>query len=118
VAEEYEETPLYGADTRPATLRWIGLPLTVGTPLIMAVPILMNLFHTWRDRVVVYSILAIVALGLWSVLRYDHNALRILARWFQTKFKSFDAMKWKGATPDPFPFCASKIPHGIYEDIP
>ena len=114
--DDYEETPLYGADTRPATLRWVGLPLTVATPLVMAVPILMNLLHSWRDRVVAYSILGSVAVGLWSVLRYDHNALRIAAHWFHTKFKSFDALRWKGATPDPFPFRVSKIPYGIFED--
>lgn len=116
MAEEYEETPLYGADTKPATLRWVGLPLTIGTPIVAAIPILMNLLHSWRDRLVAYSLLAIVAVALWSVLRYDHNALRILGLWLNTKFLSFDARKWKGATVDPFPFKKSKVPYGIFED--
>ena len=76
--EDYEETPLYGGDTRPATVRWVGLPLTVACPLLMAVPMIVNLISTWRSRFVAFGLLAVVAVFLWSMLRYDHNALRIL----------------------------------------
>jgi hypothetical protein len=81
----------------------------------MAVPMIMNLIASWRVRFVAFGVLVVVAVFFWSMLRYDHNALRILERWLHTKFKSFDARKWKGATPDPFPF-ASKTPRGIYDD--
>jgi type IV secretory pathway VirB3-like protein len=114
--EDYEETPLYGGDTRPAMVRWVGLPLNVATPLVVAVPIVMNLIAGWRSRFVAFGMLSVVVALLWSVLRYDHNALRILWRWLWTKCGSFDAMKWKGAAVDPFPFRPSKTPHGIFDD--
>jgi type IV secretory pathway VirB3-like protein len=114
--EDYEETPLYGGDTRPAVLKWVGLPLTVAAPLVMAVPMIMNLIAGWRSRFVAFGMLVVVAVFFWWMHRHDHNALRILARWLHTKFKSFDARKWKGATPDPFPFRPSKTPHGIFDD--
>ena len=116
MAEDYEETVLYGGDTRPAVLRWVGLPLTVAVPLVIAVPIIFNWISAWRGRCVAFAIWAIAGACCWVLLRYDHNAPRILDRWFNTKFLSFDARKWLGATPDPFPYRASKDPHGIYND--
>lgn len=113
--EDYEETALYGGDTRPAMLRWVGLPLTVAVPLVMAVPMIMNLIAGWRARFFMFGVLTVVAVFLWWTLRYDHNALRILGRWGRTKFGSFDARKWKGATPDPFPI-RSKTVRGVYDE--
>lgn len=107
---------LAGGDTRPATVRWVGLPLTVVVPLVMAVPMTINLVSSWRGRFVAFGIEVVAVVFFWALLRHDHNALRILVRWLRTKCGSFDAQKWKGAAPDPFPYRPSKSPHGIYDD--
>ena len=115
MAEDYEETRL-ADDIRPAIVRWIGLPLYTAVPLIMAAPIIINTMSSWRARLVALAILTVAAIFFGLVLRHDYNMLRILWRWFLTKFMSFDARKWKGATTDPFPYRASKAPHGIYDE--
>lgn len=114
MSEDLEETKLYGGDTRPALLRFVGLPLSVSVGLVMAIPLIMNLMRSWRWRAAGFFLLICVAVFLWTMLRYDHNALRILRRFIQTKFMSFDAQSWKGAVPEPLPFMPPKKPHGIF----
>lgn len=108
-----EQTALAGGDTRPAIVKYIGLPLTMVAPLVVAYGLIMALLPNWHYRFVGFSVLAIVAVVLSSLVRRDHNALRIVRLWFQGKGKSLDSHRWNGATVEPFPLRRSKTPRGI-----
>jgi type IV secretory pathway VirB3-like protein len=46
-------------------------------------------------------------------VRYDYNAVGVVALWLKTKARSFDAHFWGGASPAPFPIRQGKLPRGI-----
>jgi hypothetical protein len=54
--------------------------------------------------------------GARLLVRYDYNAVGVVALWLKTKARSFDAHFWGGASPAPFPIRQGKFPRGIAND--
>ena len=103
----FEEAPLFVADTRPAMA--FGVPHTMTVLLIAAfgesIVFIGPLYAFW---VIVPWILAMQA------VRKDYNMPRIFMLWLQSKAMAFDAFRWYGASPSPFPLRAGKYPRGIW----
>jgi type IV secretory pathway VirB3-like protein len=110
---ELEKTALAGADTRPALVQYIGLPLTVVVGLFMAYGLIMGLVDDWHYKLSALGLLLVASAALCVVMRRDHNALRIALRWLQSKAWSLDSHEWNGATVEPFPIRRSKTSRGI-----
>ncbi len=108
-----EETPLAGGDTRPALVKFIGLPLSVVVGLFMSYGLIMGLMDSWRYKIGALGVLLVATVALCGIMRRDHNAARIIRLWFQSKALSLDNHKWNGATIEPFPLRRSKTPRGI-----
>ena len=108
-----ENTPLAGADTRPAVVNYIGLPLTVVVALFMAYGLIMGLINDWHYKLIALGLLLAATFLLCAIMRRDHNAARIARLWFQSKALSLDNHKWNGATIEPFPVRRGKAPRGI-----
>jgi type IV secretory pathway VirB3-like protein len=108
-----EQTALAGGDTRPALVKYIGLPLKAVIALVVAYGMIMALMPNWTYRFVGFGILVVAAVSLWAIMRRDHNALRIFRLWCQGKGKSLDSHHWNGASVDPFPLRRSRTPRGI-----
>jgi type IV secretory pathway VirB3-like protein len=108
-----DKTPLAGADTRPALVKYLGMPLSLVVTLVMAYGMILALMPDWHYRVVGFVALAIFAVFLSMLVRHDHNAPRIVLLWLQSKAKSLDNHRWNGATVEPFPARRSKTPRGI-----
>ncbi len=108
-----ENTTLAGGDTRPAMVKYIGMPLMMLAPLVMAYGLILALMPDWHYRFGGFAVLVIVAAGLSALVRRDHNALRIARLWLQGKAQSLDNHKWNGASVHPFPLRRSKTPRGI-----
>ena len=116
MAEELDETPFYGGDTRPAMTKYFGLPITAVAVGFMAIVGGMNLFIDWRFKLAWICLMLLGCTGLWSIYRHDHNALRIFWLWLNTKFRSFDSRHWSGATLEPFPVRWRDGPRGFFDD--
>ena len=95
--EELEEAPLFVAATRPALVA--GLPLGLAVAFIMLGGFIMILGQN--------PLYELALLPLWvsarAILRYDYNAVRIVTLWLRSSMRSFDAHRWGGASPSPFP---------------
>ena len=105
--ERLDEVPLFVAATRPALI--MGLPLGLFVLFLMAIALIM---------IFVQNPLYEIGLApLWSgarvLVRYDYNAVGVVALWLRTKARSFDAHYWGGASPAPFPIHQGKLPRGI-----
>ena len=112
--EALDETPFYAGDTRPAMARHIGLPLTTVGGLFIAFGMIINLLGNWRLKLIGVFLLLCLAVGLWAVLRHDHNVLRVAARYLNTKFGCLDSTHWSGATLEALPV-NDKTPRGFYD---
>jgi type IV secretory pathway VirB3-like protein len=108
-----EKTPLAGGDTRPAFVKYIGMPLRMVVGLVVAYGLILAIMPGWYYRLIALGILAMVAIALSELVRRDHNAPRIVLRWLQSKAKSLDNYRWNGATVEPWPARRSKTPRGI-----
>jgi type IV secretory pathway VirB3-like protein len=108
-----EKTPLAGGDTRPALVKFIGLPLSAVVVLFMCYGLIMGIMDSWRYKLMALGIMLMVAMMLSRLMRRDHNALRGALLWFQSKALSLDNHKWNGTTIEPFPLRRSKTPRGI-----
>ncbi len=111
--ESLEETPLAGGDTRPALVKFIGLPLSVVVGLFMTYGLIMGMVDGWRYKIIGLGVLLVATVVLCRIMRRDHNAARIVLLWLQSKALSLDNHKWDGATIEPFPLRRSKTPRGI-----
>ncbi len=108
-----EKTKLARGDTKPATVKYIGTPLTMVAPMVSAYGMILGLMPNWHWRIAGLVVLVIVGMGLAALVRRDYNALRIAMRWVQGKGRSLTNRQWNGATIEPFPRRRSKTPRGI-----
>jgi type IV secretion system protein VirB3 len=105
--QELEASPLFVAATRPAMV--LGLPIGLAVVFMMAVAAIMitvqNPFYE----------LALIPAWIVAreVVRLDYNGVRIAQLWLETKVASFDAHRWGGASPSPFPIRPGRHPRGI-----
>jgi type IV secretion system protein VirB3 len=105
--ERLDEVPLFVATTRPALI--MGLPLGLFVLFLMAIALIMIFVQN-----PLYEIgLAPLWFGARILVRYDYNAVGVVALWLRTKARSFDAHYWGGASPAPFPIRQGKLPRGI-----
>lgn len=108
-----DRTPVAGAGTRPALVKYVGMPIHIVVGLVMAYGLIIALMPDWHYRFVGFFVLGFFAIGLSALVRRDHNALRIAALWMQSKGKSLENHKWNGASVEPFPVRRSKTARGI-----
>jgi type IV secretion system protein VirB3 len=107
--EPLEETPLFVAATRPALV--VGMPIGLAVVFMMVFALIMILGQN--------PFYELVLVPLWfgarMLVRYDYNAVRIVSLWLQSSARSFDAHRWGGASPSPFPVRRSSRPRGIFD---
>jgi type IV secretion system protein VirB3 len=102
-----EESPLFVAATRPALVA--GMPIGLAVAFLLAFALIIIFAEN-----PLYEIILLPAwFGARLLLRYDYNAVRIVALWLQTSARSLDAHRWGGASPAPFPIRRTRRPRGI-----
>lgn len=108
--EPLEEAVLHVANTRPALVPWIGLPVEVFSPLFVLSCELGMV--SWKFAVFSLPLWAIAAI----IVRRDYNAGRVWIAWARTTAASFDGWHWGGSAVSHFPIRAPKRYRGIAPD--
>ena len=108
--ELLEEAPLFVAATRPALVA--GMPIGLAVAFMMVFALIMILGQN------PFYELGLVPLwfGARMIVRYDYNGVRIVTLWLQSSAQSFDAHRWGGASPSPFPVRCASRPRGIFPE--
>ena len=107
--EPLEEVPLFVAAPRPALVA--GMPIGLAVAFLMAFALIM----IFGENPLYELVLVPVWFGARLLVRYDYNAVRIVALWLQSSARSIDAHRWGGASPAPFPLRRSHRPRGIFD---
>src|SRR5215469_1219858 len=107
--EPLDDAPLFVAATRPALVA--GMPIGLAVAFLMAFPLII----IFAENPLYELVLAPVWFGARLIVRYDYNAVRIVALWLRSAARSIDAHRWGGASPAPFPVRRSRRPRGIYD---
>jgi len=105
--ESLEASPLFVAATRPALVA--GMPIGLAVAFMMAFALIM----IFGENPLYELVLVPGWFGARLLVRYDYNAVRIVALWLQTSARSLDAHRWGGASPAAFPVRQSRRPRGI-----
>jgi type IV secretion system protein VirB3 len=105
--EPLEASPLFVAATRPALVA--GMPIGLAVAFMMAFALIM----IFGKNPLYELVLVPVWFGARLIVRYDYNAVRIIALWLQSAARSIDAHRWGGASPAPFPVRTGRRPRGI-----
>jgi type IV secretion system protein VirB3 len=107
--ELLDDAPLFVAATRPALVA--GMPIGLAVAFLMAFALII----IFAENPLYELVLAPVWFGARLIVRYDYNAMRIVALWLQSSARSIDAQRWGGASPAPFPIHCPRRPRGIYD---
>ena len=105
--EPLEEATLFVAATRPALVA--GMPIGLAVAFLMAFALII----IFGENPLYELVLVPAWFGARLLVRYDYNAVRIVALWLQTAARSLDAHRWGGASPAPFPIRRTRRPRGI-----
>lgn len=97
--EQLENVPLAVADTRPAMVPGLAVPLEFAVLLLAGGALIVVFLRN--------PLYALVMVPLWllgrELIKYDYNAARIARLWLNTSARSVDARWWGGASPAPYP---------------
>lgn len=107
--EDLKTGPVHIADTRPAMVPGLGIPLSAATPLLFVAAEVAIMFGGFTGVGYGLGIAAGIGLPLRWWVSFDWYGVECLLVHARTNFLILDARRWGGSSMSPFPIHSAEI---------